>query len=166
MHAIWTYPFWSTDVQHRQVFASICMTSGNAMDNINNSLRPRQKCHHIKDDIFKCISMNETGQISLNISPKFGPQVRNNNIPALVQIMAWGLPGDKPLSVQMMVRLLTHICVTRPHWSNKYSQLNVYGEEHFLYQWIFASYYNLLRKMYFFDCGLIQTSSMYLLSCL
>ena len=37
-----------------------------------------------------------------------------NNIPALVQIMAWRRPGDKPLSEPMLVSLLTHICVTRP----------------------------------------------------
>ena len=37
-----------------------------------------------------------------------------NNIPALVQIMAWCHPGAKPLSEPMMVSLLTHICVTRP----------------------------------------------------
>ena len=37
-----------------------------------------------------------------------------NNITALVQIMAWRRPGDKPLSEPRMVSLLTHICVTRP----------------------------------------------------
>ena len=37
-------------------------------------------------------------------------------IPALVQIMAWRRPGDKPLSEAMMVNLLTHICVSRPQW--------------------------------------------------
>ena len=42
-----------------------------------------------------------------------------NNIPALVQIMAWCRPGDKPLSEQMMVSLLMHICVTRPQWVNR-----------------------------------------------
>ena len=30
--------------------------------------------------------------------------------------MAWRRPGDKPLSEPMVVRLLTHICVTRPQW--------------------------------------------------
>ena len=39
-------------------------------------------------------------------------------IPALVQIMAWRRPGDKPLSEAMMVNLPTHICVTRPQWVN------------------------------------------------
>ena len=50
--------------------------------------------------------------ISLNFVPK-GPI---NNIPALVQIMAWRRPGDKPLSDPRMLRLPTHICVTRPQW--------------------------------------------------
>ena len=39
-----------------------------------------------------------------------------NNIPALVQIMAWRRSGDKPLSEPIMVRLQTHICVTRLQW--------------------------------------------------
>ena len=39
-----------------------------------------------------------------------------DNIPALVQVLAWPWPGDKPLSEPMMVSLLTHICVSRPQW--------------------------------------------------
>ena len=35
-------------------------------------------------------------------------------IPALVQIMAWCRPGNKPLSEPMMLSLLMHICITRP----------------------------------------------------
>ena len=46
----------------------------------------------------------------------FVPKGSINNIPSLVQIMAWRRPGDKPLSEPMMVSLLTHICVTRPQW--------------------------------------------------
>ena len=46
------------------------------------------------------------------------PQGTINNIPALVQIMAWRLPGDKLLSEPMMVRLPTHICITRAQWLN------------------------------------------------
>ena len=41
-----------------------------------------------------------------------------NNIPSLVQTMAWRRPSDKPLSEPMMVNLLTHIWVTRPEWVN------------------------------------------------
>ena len=44
-----------------------------------------------------------------------------NNIPTLVQIMAWGRPGDKPLSEPMMIILLTLICVTRAQWGNIYA---------------------------------------------
>ena len=81
-----------------------------------NSLRPRQNGRHFPDDIFQCIFLNENVCISLKISLKFVPDVRINNIPALVQIMAWRRPGDKPLSEPIMVNLLTHICVTRPQW--------------------------------------------------
>ena len=46
--------------------------------------------------------------ILIKISLKFVPKVANY-IPALVQIMAWRLPGDKSLSEPMMVSLLMHI---------------------------------------------------------
>ena len=41
---------------------------------------------------------------------------RINNIPALIHIMTWRRPGDKPLSEPMMVDLLTYKCVTRSLW--------------------------------------------------
>ena len=44
----------------------------------------------------------------------FVPKGTINNISALVQIMAWHRPGGKPLSEPIVVRSLTHICVTRP----------------------------------------------------
>ena len=81
-----------------------------------NTLRPRQNGRHFADDISKCIFLNENLRISLTISLKFVPKVRSNNIPTLVQIMAWRRPGDKPLSEPMIVSLLTHKCVTRPQW--------------------------------------------------
>ena len=40
------------------------------------------------------------------------------NIPALVQIIAWRCPGDKPLPGPIMVSLLTHICITWILWVN------------------------------------------------
>ena len=40
---------------------------------------------------------------------KFAPKGPINNIPALVQIMAWHRPGDKPLFEPMIVSLLTHL---------------------------------------------------------
>ena len=81
-----------------------------------NTLRPRRNGHHFADDIFKRIFFNENIWILIQISLKSVPKDPINNIPSLVQIMAWRRPGDKLLSEPMMVILLTHICVTRPHW--------------------------------------------------
>ena len=81
-----------------------------------NSLRPRPNRRHFADDIFKCIFFNGNVWMSIEISLKFVPKRPINNIPALVQIMAWHRPGDKPLSEPMMVSSTTHICVTRPQW--------------------------------------------------
>ena len=67
-----------------------------------NTLRPRQNGRHFAD-IFKCIFLNENVWISLKISLKFVPKGSINNIPALVQIMAWCHSGDKPLSEPMML---------------------------------------------------------------
>ena len=81
-----------------------------------NPLRPRQNRRHFADDIFKSIFLNENVWIPIKISMKFVSKGPINKIPALVQIMAWRRPGDKPLSEPMMVSLTTHICVTRPQW--------------------------------------------------
>ena len=83
-----------------------------------NTLRPRQNGRLFADDVFKCIFLNENAWISLKISLRYVPKGLINNIPALVQLMAWRRPGDKPLSEPMMVSLPTHICVTRPQWVN------------------------------------------------
>ena len=64
--------------------------------------------------------INENVWFPIKISLKFVPWGLINNIPALVQIMAWRRPGDKPLSEPMMVRLSTHICVARPQWVENY----------------------------------------------
>ena len=81
-----------------------------------NTLRPRQDGRHFTDDIFKCIFLNENVWIPNKISLKFVPKGPINNIPAMVEIMAWRRPGDKPLSEPMVVTLPTHICVARPQW--------------------------------------------------
>ena len=87
-------------------------------DNALYPLRPKQNGRHFADDIFIYIifSWNEIVWIPIRISLKFVPMCPINNIPALVQIMAWRRPGDRPLSEAMMIRLMTHICVTRPQW--------------------------------------------------
>ena len=83
-----------------------------------NTLRPRQNGRPSADDIFKCIFLNENVWIPIKISLKFVPKGPINNIPAMVQIIAWRRPGDKPLSEPMVVSLPTHICVARPQWVN------------------------------------------------
>ena len=83
-----------------------------------NPLRPRQNGHRFADDTFKCIFLNENVWIHIKISLRFVPKGPINNIPAMVQIMAWRRPGDKPLSKSMLLIVLTHICVTRPQWFN------------------------------------------------
>ena len=84
-----------------------------------NTMRPRRNRRHFADDIFKCIFLNENVLISIKISLKFIPKGPINNIPTLVQIMAWRRPGDKPLSEPMMMISLTHICVAPPQWVKK-----------------------------------------------
>ena len=98
-----------------------CLQEGDVvrhhLNEINiNTLRPRRNEQHFADDIFKRIFFNENIWISIKISLKLVPKGPINNIPALVQIMAWCRSGDKPLSEPMMVSLPTHICVTRPQW--------------------------------------------------
>ena len=92
----------------------------------NIKLRPRQNRRHFPDDIFKCICWNENMWIFITISLKFVPRGQINNIPALVQIMAWRRPGDKPLSEPMMFRLSTHICVARPQCVKDMGKINHY----------------------------------------
>ena len=104
----WMYCFtWTLSFMHSLILILVCWV---------NTLRPRQNGRHFPDDIFKCIFLNENIWISIKISLKFVPKGPINNIPALVQIMAWRRPGDKPSSEPMMVNLPTHICVTRPQW--------------------------------------------------
>ena len=63
--------------------------------------------------------------ISIDISQKLFPKGPNHNIPALIQIMAWPRPGDKPLSERMMVKLPTNMCITQPQWVNACHELGI-----------------------------------------
>ena len=105
----------------RSVYCQSILTTkiwGITMCNKINTLRPRQNGCHFADDILKCIFLNENVWIPIKISLKSAPKGPINNIPALVQIMAWRRPGDKPLSEPTMVSLLMQICATRPQWVN------------------------------------------------
>ena len=100
---------------------SASATSQTHIDNQINTLTPRQSRHHFADGIFQCIFRNENVWISTKTSQKFVPEFQINNIPAMVQIMAWHQLGNKPLSEVMMVRLLTHMCVTRLQWVSQFT---------------------------------------------
>ena len=77
------------------------------------TLRLRQNGRQFPVNIFKCIFLNENVRISITIAPNFVLNSPIDNIPALVQIMAWRRPGYKPLSEPMMISLLMHICITQ-----------------------------------------------------
>ena len=66
-------------------------------------------CHCQTNSLWKSL-------ILIKISLKFIPKGLIHNVPALVQIIAWRRPGEKPLSELMLVSLLTLICVTWPQW--------------------------------------------------
>ena len=69
----------------------------------SSDIEAETKCHHFPEDIFKSIFLNENCCILIKIALKYVHQGPINTIPALVQIMAWHRPGDKPLSEPMMV---------------------------------------------------------------
>ena len=72
--------------------------------------------HHFPDGIFKYIFVNENVWIAFKISLEFVYRCPSNNIPALFQIMTWGLPDDNPLSEPVPASLGTHIRVTQAQW--------------------------------------------------
>ena len=106
----WT---WASHCFDADVITSPCLT---ANTDLVKTLRPRQNGRQFPDLIFKWIFLNENVWIVIKVSLKFVSNGLMNNIPALVQIMAWRRPGDKPLSKPMMVNLRTHICVTQTQW--------------------------------------------------
>ena len=95
-----------------------CQRKPPVYKNISNTLRPQQNSHNFANNIFKCIFLNKNIWITIKISLNSVCKGEINNIPALVEIMAWRWCGDEPLSEPMMVCLLTHICITRPQWVN------------------------------------------------
>ena len=66
--------------------------------------------------ISQCIFLNGNVLIPIKISLKFVCKGAINNIPALVQTVAWNRPGDKSLSEPAVASLPTYRCVTRPQW--------------------------------------------------
>ena len=117
-----------------------------------NILRPRQNSRYFADDTFKRIFMNGNVRISINFSLKFVPKGLINNIPALVQIMAWRRPGDKTLSEPMMVNLLTHLCVTRPQWVNLKNNRSFSSGQYYTNQDIRVNMLKMTITTYIYFC--------------
>ena len=61
-------------------------------------------------------TFKENVWISIKISLKFVPKGPINNIPVMVQKMAWPCSGARPLSELILVIFPTHICVIWPQW--------------------------------------------------
>ena len=85
-------------------------------DKTISTLRLRQNGRHFPDDIFECIFFNEILSVSITSSLKFVPKGPVISVSALVQIMAWHCPGNKPLSEPMIVWFTQPL--TWPHWVN------------------------------------------------
>ena len=85
-----------------QRWQSSMMPYGIIMAKWVNTLRPGQNGRYFADDIFKWIFLNENAWTPIKISLKFVPKGPINNIPALVQVMAWRRLSDKPLSEPMI----------------------------------------------------------------
>ena len=77
-----------------------------------NPLKPGQNGHHLADDIFKCIFVNENVWIVIKISLNFVLHGPFNIIAALDQVMAWRRSGAKLVSETMMISSPTHLCTT------------------------------------------------------
>ena len=71
-------------------------------------LRQGQNGCHLTDEIFKCIFCNEKIQSWIKVLWSFCPRDPINYNPALVQIMAWRRPGDKPLSQTIVINILIY----------------------------------------------------------
>ena len=80
-----------------------------------NTFRPTWNSRHLADDIMKRVFLNGNVWISIRISLKFLPKGPINNITALVQIMAWRPPGDKPLSEPVTCEFPAQRQVTRSY---------------------------------------------------
>ena len=84
-----------------------------------NTLRQRQNgCRFRRRHFSNTFYWMKMYEFQLKFHWSLFLRVQLTIFPALVQIMAWHQPGDKPLSEPMLVSLPMHICVNRPQWLN------------------------------------------------
>ena len=79
-----------------------------------NTLRPSQNGHRFADDTFKRIFVNENVGVSIIISLNFVPEGLINNIPALVQKMAWRRPVKMNTDHLWVTRMMRFISIHLP----------------------------------------------------
>ena len=94
--------FINSDAEIIRLWLYLCSEQLDYQVEYINTLRPRQM-DKFRSVILKRIFFNENVWISIKISLKFVPKGPINTISALVQMMAWRRPGDKPLSEPMIV---------------------------------------------------------------
>ena len=104
-----------------------------------NTLRPRQNGCKFTEDTFKRIYLNEDVRIFIKIPLKFVAKGPINNIPALVQMMAWRRPGDKPLSEPMLDSPMLDSLLTYIYLSLGLNDLN-------LWEWVLECLHHLEIK--------------------
>ena len=86
---------WPRQIQRRLLLPCVCTLTHLPLDKMAAILA---------DDIFKYIFLTENDRITSKFSLKFVPMSPIDNMPALVQVMAWRRTGDKPLSEPMLTR--------------------------------------------------------------
>ena len=92
---------------------------------IFNTLRPRQVAAISQMTLSKAFYWMKKLKFRLKFHWNLFLRIQYiNNIPLLVQIMAYRLVGAKPFSEPMMVRLPTHIYVTRLQWIKMHCSSN------------------------------------------
>ena len=80
-----------------------------------------------------CILLNENILISVTISLKFVSKGPINNIPALVQIIAWRRPGDKSLSEPMIVYRRIYASLSLNELSDRVSSFALTHRDHSIF---------------------------------
>ena len=125
-----------------------------------DKLRPRPNGRYFREYIVKSIFLNDNVYIFIKISLKFVLKGPFNNIPALVQIMAWRRPGDRVQSEPMMGRLQTPICVTKPQWVKSHIQIgDISISKHQLHD--IAKYVSCKAQQFDTTCYVIWVSQSY-----
>ena len=80
-----------------------------------STLRPRRNDRHVPDDIFKHIFLNQNIRFLIDILMNFVPYGPIDCQSRLVQLIAWRLADDKPLSEPMMAYFPdAYTCISRP----------------------------------------------------